>query len=438
MITNIGAVLQANGIGVEDTPYTTNICDYNFDAGNFCATREIDTYKSSFSKFRDYDRELATKTKRYQEKLDQLTKEINQTKTLSTTEYVGETLRDLRIKKKELQNELNGYIRKYYGTKQEKYVVTYRDMLVANTMQNIAEIVEPFKAAKHGRILEMPIFTRGIDKLDDIALKNAGVLGGPCLFGVDEMILEITHSGGEKHLYDFVSNQHCIDPNAMGLSEHFRHFAGKITNVSFDNRKTKLTKQEYETMAYPMEIANILDVPLVFPMPDISYKKYLESASSDINDAVRNRMLDDFTQETNRIADLHIALFHRLLKSYPLRRYTILHGREPSLINHFYEKREKYFRSEKRRRKFTSLPDKVESIYDYISFIATPFYFWNTTNILQVDVIREADSMKKCADAHGSEIEIFGFLFSGLLSKSGTATNYEAKQHDKMYLEELP
>ena len=307
-------------------------------------------------------------------------------------------------------------------------------MLVANTMTNISELIPPFGAAKHGRIREMPIFTRGFDKLDKAALADSGVLGGPCLFGADEMFVEITTDSGEVHLFDFATCNNCNDSTTLSLGDFFIHFAKHIKDVSFQNKKNRLTMQEYETLAYPMEIAHIFDIPIVFPIPDESYKKFLVSVSDNLNPVLREGMLEEFTRQTNKIADMHIELFHELLREYPLKRYSLMHGRDTKTLERFYEKRESYFRSKTRRKKFTSMTGKEESVYDYVSFIAAPFYLWGTRNILQVDIIRETDSMKKCADAHGKEISIFGFMFSGMLSKNGVETNYDAKQQNKIYV----
>jgi len=285
------------------------------------------------------------------------------------------------------------------------------------------------------RIREMPLFTRGLDGLDAAALEDVGVIGGPCLFGTDEMIIEIKHKNGEKHYYDFNSGRNYIETTEVNVAEHFSLFAEQIADVSFDSRKNKMTLQEYECLAYPMEIANLLNAPLVVPIPDMSYKKFLASISDHIDPVVKDKMLESFAQESYRIADMHMELFEKLLKKYPLRRYTILHSRDTDTLAQFYNEREEYFKLDRSKGNYTSRAGKEESVYDYISMIASPFYFWGTKNILQVDSIDEMSSMQKCAKVHGNTISIFSIMFPEILSKSGQETIFYAKMKDKIFIE---
>jgi hypothetical protein len=68
----------------------------------------------------------------------------------------------------------------------------------------------------------------------------------------------------------------------------------------------------------------------------------------------------------------------------------------------------------------TSEADRIESVSDCVFYPALPFYLWSIENILQVDSLNEADSLRKCVSAHGRALSIFGMLYPEMLDKSAS------------------
>jgi hypothetical protein len=114
-----------------------------------------------------------------------------------------------------------------------------------------------------------------------------------------------------------------------------------------------------------------------------------------------------------------------------------LHERDEKNLNIFYEQRDKYFehyRHSRNTARFSSKIGKDEPVYDYISVLAAPFYFWNTKNIIQADPTEETDSMEKCAKIHKKEFSLTGIMYPEIISKNGVDTIFYAKKEHKIYV----
>jgi hypothetical protein len=434
--------------------------------GGTFSVEPIHGYGDSFVSVMRYEKELQQKTAALRERLNSVVMELERLERSEKALYKktvahqnnfdgldnkrarfdkeggGEyfsALLNLRKEKKEVMAEISGVTTAFYAAKPEKYVVAYRDMLVADTFSNVAELIPKLRDVKQERLWRMPIFTWNTGKMRGKDMSNVGVVGGPCLFGTDDMIVEVTHSDGARFLFDFNTSQNCGDGSKIDMSEHLLKYGGEITDVSFDNRKTRMTLHDYESLAYPMEIASVLGAPLVFPVPDMSYRKYLEAVTENFKEDLRRDTLEKFKAETEKIADLHIELFYSLLKTYPIDRYIVLHERDSSVMDFFYESREIYFKCSGfagRRDSFSAKAGKNESVYDYISVLAAPYYFFNTESILQCDRVDEVCTMLKCAKAHKNKFILFGIMYPEILCRNGTDTIFNAPREQKIYYNE--
>ena len=424
MLTSIRAILQENGVSPDNTPYQ-DICEYMFSAADFFSVESIAAYRSIFSVFAECEKDLTLKNASLRDELAHVTKQIKQIKAseFEPSADTNETLRCLRGRKKELAVAIAANERDYYHSKPERFVLSYKNLLVVNTFNNIADLIPPLGAVKAGRIRELPLFTYRLDEL--YTLDDVGVVGGPCLVEVDELIVEVRHDNGEKHCFDFVTCK--SDSTPLDLAQYFASHAREICDVSFDNRKESATSLDYESLVYPMEAATLLNAPFVFPIPDMSYKKFLVSISEDLKPRVRAKMLEEFTWEMNRFVDIQLALLNDLLKQFKPKQLAVVHERDNAALSVFYKEREKYFNN---RQTFSTRTGKDEAVYDYISFLAAPFYFWKTKHILQVDNILEVDSMRKCARAHGKDMAMHSIFFPDIAKQY--IIEYGAQQRIKV------
>ena len=99
----------------------------------------------------------------------------------------------------------------------------------------------------------------------------------------------------------------------------------------------------------------------------------------------------------------------------------------------WYEKRALYIERGKVLRHLTRSPEKIESIKDYISMPALPFYLFGAENILEVNSVDETDSYRKCKKAHQKAVRMGCLLFPELLSGDGVHTLYCAPPQWKEY-----
>ena len=425
-------MLEKNGISPVSTPYT-EVCGYPIRIRDFLSVEPIWDHRNNFAVFAGYEKELLDKTRTLREKLAGIDDKIRRIRTAG-----GDAceLQSARAEKKTLLSAIESQTREFYAFKPEKYVISYQNLLLANTFGNITELVPPMGGIKSERLYQMPLFTRNITDLQHADLSEAGVVGGPCLFGTDEMTVRITHLSGEEFCFDFNTGVNCNADTGCDLSEHIMASGDQISDVSFDNNKTRMTIQEYESLAYPMEMAAVLNASFIFPIPDMSYRKFLESITKNLRRDVLSEMIEKFIIETRKIADLHIGLFESLLKKFKPKRYLLLHESDSETLNYFYAEREKYFNGSRFLRKdtgFSGKPGRNGAVYDYVSLLAAPFYFWGTKNIIQIDPIDETSSMEKCARVHKKEFKLTGIMYPEIISKNGIDTIFYAQREDKIY-----
>lgn len=349
-------------------------------------------------------------------------------------------LHRLRGEKKSIADSIQVKKRDFFESLPQKYVVVYKNTLTADTFENVSAFIPALRNVRCERLWKMPVFTRNVEKLSDCDLSKAGVVGGPCLFGTDEVIVIVTHSNNEKYCFDFNTGRNHQGNNAECMGSHLLNFGEKITDVSFVNRKKRITLQEYESLAYPMEIASALNASFLYPIPDMSYRKYLESVAENLRHDVRIRAVERFSLITGKIADMHIELFYELLQKYKIRRYLLLHERNKEALDFFYNSRRRFFndsRFARRKAGFSAKTGKNESVCDYISVLAAPYYFWGTKHIIQCDVTDETDSMSKCAKIHKNEFVLAGIMYPEILSKNGVDVIFNAPEEYKIYYEKV-
>ena len=286
---------------------------------------------------------------------------------------------------------------------------------------------------------KMPFFTNGLERIREAQKegRSIAVEGGPCLFGVSEVEVEIFMKNGEHRIFDYCTGKRhgmMANSDSEDMEVFFERHGDQIENVIFHDHKKGITSQEYESILYVFQAAEALHGTAVIPLPDMSYSKYLSAVIGNLDDVLRKKIMDDFHKVSWRISDLYIDLIHQMEKTYPEVSCVIVHERNQEICNKFYTGRQSYIERNKILRLITSMPNRKESVKDYISMPALPYYLLGIKDILEIDSVDETDSYRKCAKAHKGVINLNCILYPERLSTDGKNTIYQTDQDYKEYL----
>ena len=317
----------------------------------------------------------------------------------------------------------------------------------------VSEAFPPFAQIRYKSREKFPYFASDLN----ILLKawkqgeTVAVEGGPCLFGEYEVTVLVHLRNGETRLFDYANgrayphedgNPHeggehkggAMDfSEAEGLADYLRVYGGQVESISFRQEKQGLTPQEYLNLRYPFEIAAALGGPLVIPVPDMSYRKFLLAVLDFVPEALREPTLAEFDAVTERITAFYLDAIAKLQARFQIARFTCVHSGNRDALETWYGKRAAYIERHKILRHLTRIPEKLEAVKDYISMPALPLYLFGTANILEVNIMTEADSYRKCKAAHRNAARIGCLLFPELFSGDGIHMYYFAPPRWKEY-----
>lgn len=320
-----------------------------------------------------------------------------------------------------------------------KYALRYKNCVEILDFPMLTGLLPQFGDIKDSMREKMPYFAAGIL---DIAKKigageKAAVEGGPCLFGTDEVRVEVIEKSGKRDYFDFNTGKSYLEHGNLEENKDFREFvtshARQIQAVHFKNRKAGLTPQEWMFIKYPFAIAKAISAPLVIPIPDMSYLKYLDAVLKDADEKVRQEALDEFRFVGYEISNLYLELIDRMRALYKEVRCEVIHGRDARLCKKYYEARIPYIERNKVVKSLTGIPQKVEAIKDYVSMPALPYYLFGIDNVIEVDSMDETDSFRKCRKAHKGTVTLSCILLPELLSKDKAHTIFDAPWTGKEY-----
>lgn len=286
---------------------------------------------------------------------------------------------------------------------------------------------------------QMPYFTANLGKLQEAleADRRVAVEGGPCLFGAHEVDAEIKLQNGTTCFFDYCTGKRYGESKKYSednMENFIKLHMEEIDSIVFHDKKAGLTHQEYDSILCVFEAAEALHAPAVIPLPDMSYIKYLLAVLRDFPQEKKEQILQDFRKVSWRISDLYIDLIHSLEKRYPDVTCVIVHERDVELCRRFFEGRTPYIERNKVLRTITAMEQRLESVKDYISMPALPFYLLGIRDILEIDSVDETDSFRKCGKAHKGTINLSCILYPEKLSADGKNTVYHANQEFKEYL----
>lgn len=310
------------------------------------------------------------------------------------------------------------------------------------TVMDFEQTVKEFPAlaaVKYKSRKKFPYFTDNLSLLEE-AIKNGetvAVEGGPCLFGAYEVSVFVYTDDGQKNKFDYANGKLYLQDTDLSeddtLAQYVLRNGLHVTKIDFVQHKKNLTSQEYVQLRYPFEIAAALGGPLVVPLPDMSYRKYLVASLETVSEEIRQKALADFDEILKDIVGFYLYEIDALQKHFQIKNFACLHLGTVDWLNIWYEKRVQYIEKNKSLKKLTKRKETLESIKDYVSMPALPFYLFGSKYILEVNSFYETDSYRKCKKQHKSAFQMGCILLPELLSKNDVDLVYDAPLEFKNY-----
>lgn len=456
MLATLRGILQAKGVRLEDTIYcraADTILDFPMSIGDFfkpmtdgAGVRDFEALNRLYRLFED--RKKSSEYGAVCSQLQQIETRLQEMKRVkdNTGEVIAEksALRQDKQKLKETKSELEaGYlaqaaaeIKKECGS--GATFLEYKDTFYCSSFAEIAAILPRIEGVNTPKLRDMPLFVRGISDLA-AAVKNAaplGIVGGPCLFGAYEVIIDIHHADGAVVQFDFSTGRN-YEQGTLAEYDLESYISTKykdIVRLELTNLKDGVTYQEFLSMQYLFEFAVALGAKIVIPIPDISYMKFLQGVTEPVAGEVKAPAFKVFEQISRDITGMYLKVIDDLRRQYPGVACRVLHGGDPGLCELFHAKREPYVHKLSRMGRVTEHKGRTEAVIDYITMLALPYYVYGTRNVLQIDSVDEADSMRKCMRIHHPEVAFHSILFPEYLSGDGIHTIYYAPLEFKDYI----
>ena len=246
----------------------------------------------------------------------------------------------------------------------------------------------------------------------------------------------MTTDNGERAVFDCSCDRRCLVGNdeKETIEEFIERHPGKIEAVRIRNCKKGVTRQEYDSIRYLFSVAEVFDGKIVIPLPDLSYFKYMEAILQNLEETLREKVMEEFREECYRITDHYLDVIRHVAEKYPKLSYLVVHDREVELRELFYEKRRPYLEGSTYMQKITGRDTRKEAVVDYITMLALPYYLYGTRYVVQVDSVDETDSGRKCNKIHGGDMELIQLLYPEYLSRDGKNTIYRTTAGYKDYI----
>ena len=316
----------------------------------------------------------------------------------------------------------------------------YKNTVTVTDYATLTGILPELSALDYKKREDLPYFVAGLENIRAAVDRGEriGIKGGPCIFSVHEVLVDVALQNGEKYSFDYstgkIYQQAEMLDTARSLGDFVRARASEIVSISFRDEKQDVTPQEYANLLYAFQVAYAVRAALlVIPLPDMSYKKYLAAILGYLNEEMRESVMRDFEKVLYRVTDLFLALIKELSMEYPSVNYRVLHDRDEEFCQFFYRMRAPYIERGRVLHSLTAIPEKVEPIKDYISMQGLPYYLDGITEIIEVDSMDETDSYRKSKKAHKGLFNLDCILFPELLCANGKTTIYNALPKDKGY-----
>lgn len=315
-------------------------------------------------------------------------------------------------------------------------MIVFKNCLYAMSFRALQRFIPPLSQVCFRASDQMPLFTKNM-----AALKMAvdtgrplGISGGPCLFGVNEVLVNVMLWDGSLLTYDFSSGRHFMATgDARDLTLDMIEFGDRVKGISFINQKQSVTTQEYDSIHCLFEIARALGAKLAIPLPDMSYIKFWTNILEPLPGKIAEDAIAAFKAVAFKISDMYLEVIRLMQLEYPQVEAMVVHERSTELCRIFYEEREKYLTPALIRR-LTAVRGKTEAVLDYITMPALPYYLWGIRDVIQMDSLDETDSYRKCCKIHKGILNLYAMMYPERLSGDRAHTIFYAPLAYKEYL----
>lgn len=456
MLTTIRRILDNRGVELEQTIYSTmrdEILDYPLTVGDFFACgRGLDKGRS-FKEIYDFycllqQEEEKNGVPRILAVIEESSQRLVQIKKEEKGQERKQNLELIKSGRKSMREAMEwfrqmafqGACRKYGGDPTESIFLEYKNRVMVTDYDNIAAMVPEFGKTRYEEMWKFPWLTTNLDALKEAVMSGeaVGVVGGPCIFGIDEVLIEVGTENGESEIFDCSCGRQCTkDPTlpVRTLAGYMQEKGSQVNEMHILNRKRGITRQEFISLLYVFETAHLLKASVVIPLPDMSYKKYMEADLEYLPPVQKEEIMTEFIRTADQVADMFLEVIEILKDYYTEIPVTVLHRRDEALCRLFYEKREPFVSGSAYMCKLTREDGRKESVVDYITMLALPYYFYGTKHVIQLDSLDETDSGRKCQKIHEGHMQLHSILYPEFLSRDGLNTLYNSSIEYKDYLE---
>ena len=457
MKTTIDELLRQRGIPKEDTVYfvaRSEVNNFPMTAGNFFMIQPANKWQGeswleSFFQNKLKERE---EDPTYQELLKMEEETKARIRGIQEADPKGyghmAQLRSLRFVKHSIENALKELELNYqseverefarvYGVRDRKLLV-YKNTVCLGSFEDVEHQIPAMRRVGIKWIRRMPLLLKNLDAVRNAVVNKIpiGLVGGPCLFGLYEVEIVVQHKDGRSFSYDFSSGHHYdrAGQKTFAFADHVERYAGQIISIRFINWKKGMTSQEHDSLAVLFDVGAVLGAKVAVTIPDISYLKYLSTVIALLDDTVRQTALEEFRTVAHEIADLYLNRIEELKRQYPDVEVRVLHDRDAVACEIFHTSRELYFQNSGLIHRMTAKRAKTDAVFDYISMLALPYYFWKTPQVIQIDNLDETDSFRKCRKVHKGAFSLSAILYPEKLCTNGEQTIFNAPLELKGYL----
>lgn len=315
-------------------------------------------------------------------------------------------------------------------------LIIFKNCLYAMSFNAVQRFIPQLSQVRFRASDQMPIFTRNMAALKAAVDtgRQLGISGGPCLFGVHEVLVNVMLWDGSLLTYDFSSGRHFMaNGDQRDLTLDMLEYGDRVKGISFINQKYGVTTQEYDSIHCLFEMARALGAKLAIPLPDMSYIKFFTNIMEPLPKKIAADAIAVFKTEAYKISDMYLEVIRLMALEYPEVEAVVVHGRDQALCRVFYEEREKYLTPTLIRR-LTAVRGKTDAVLDYITMPALPYYLWGIRDVIQMDSLDETDSYRKCCKIHKGCLNLYAMMYPERLSGDGENTIFYAPLAYKEYL----
>ena len=362
--------------------------------------------------------------------VEKINSEIKSYKDSKNTIENKDRIKKLRIRKREILSNVD------LSKAKKGSSIFYKTFVEINDFKMIEEKLPPFKNVRWPFREQMPYFAAGIEDFARAVAngEKTAITGGPCFFGEHEVDMIWTLRDGSQKIFDFTTRRRSTEDRVSQEAEFTKQNADDVIDVSFKSHKKLLTTEEFDSILYLFELARATGSCLTLPIVDASYQKYLNAMLEPLPQEIRFRANERFREVARPVIKMYEDLFEFFKKKYPEVECKLMSGETKELLDLYYEKRTPFVSKPSTSRIISGIQEKVESVKDYITLPALPYYFYGVKNILEVDYLGETDSFWKCRKMHKGTINLSALLYPIRISLDGWRTLFSTEPEYKEYI----